>query len=102
MTMPQASARTKPSASISKEWQRPVGESMPCPDADAYSRGSSISMMPPASAISLSPSCRLRQAWWIATMLDEQAVSRVNDGPLRPSECEMRPEAMLNGLPVKA
>ena len=35
MTMPQPSARTKPSASTSKAWQRPVAESMPCPDADA-------------------------------------------------------------------
>ena len=33
-TMPQASARTKPSAAMSNEWQRPVGDSMPCPEAD--------------------------------------------------------------------
>ena len=64
--------------------------------------GSSISITPPASAVSLSPSCRLRQAWCTAIRLDEQAVSRVSEGPCRPIECETRPEAMLNGVPVKA
>ena len=61
-----------------------------------------MSITPPASAMSVSPSCRLRQAWCTATMLDEQAVSVVIAGPLKPSAWAIRPEAMLNGLPVKA
>ena len=35
-------------------------------------------------------------------MLDEQAVSSVRDGPCNPIECEMRPDAMLNGVPENA
>ena len=35
---PQPSERTKPSAPASNGWHRPVGDSMPCADADAYLR----------------------------------------------------------------
>ena len=35
-------------------------------------------------------------------MLDEQAVSSVMAGPRRPIEYATRPDAMENGVPVKA
>ena len=79
------SPETNPSAATSKAWRCPVGDSIPCSEPDTDLRGSSVTEIPPARAISLSPSCRLRQAWCSATNPDEQAVSTVTAGPCRPS-----------------
>ncbi len=83
-TTAQPSERTNPSAASSKAWQRPVGESMPCADAQAFLRGSCMTMQPPASARSLSPPSRLRQARCTASRPDEHAVSKVSAGPCTP------------------
>ena len=80
----QPSPETNPSASTSKLWHRPVGDSMPCSDPAMDLRGSSAMATPPARARSLSPSSRLRQAWWTAIRPDEHAVSIVTAGPCRP------------------
>ena len=56
----------------------------PAPTRDAYFRGSSITVAPPASARSLSPSCRLRQARCTASRPDEHAVSTVTRGTVQP------------------
>ncbi len=79
-----ASPETKPSASTSKAWQRPVGDSMPCAEPEDILRGSSMIDTPPASARSLSPSCRLRHAMCTASRLEEQAESTVKAGPCTP------------------
>jgi hypothetical protein len=52
--------------------------------------GVTITFTPPATARSLSPPSRLAQAWWIATIEDEHAVSIVRLGPRRSSSNEMR------------
>src|SRR5690348_12008530 len=101
MNMTDASAETKPSAATSKAWQWPVGDSMPWAEPEDILRGSSMIDTPPARAASLSPSCRLRHALWMASRLDEQAESTVYDGPCAPRWYETRPEARLKLLPVK-
>ena len=57
---------------------------MPCADAAANFRGSSITNAPPARARSVSPSCRLRHAMCTASRLEEHAESTVTAGPWTP------------------
>ena len=57
---------------------------MPRADPETNFRGSSITETPPASARSLSPSCRLRHAICTAARPDEHAVSTVIAGPWSP------------------
>ena len=57
---------------------------MPKADPAAALRGSNIKETPPASARSLSPSCRLRHAICTAARPDEHAVSTVIAGPCSP------------------
>ena len=80
----QPSPDTKPSALTSNAKQCPVPDSMPPADAEADLRGSIITLTPPANASLLSPSLRLRQAWWMAYSPEEQAVSTVEAGPCSP------------------
>lgn len=77
MRTAEPSAETNPSAATSNARHRPVADSMPCADPDTILRGSSSSDTPPTSAVSLSPSSRLRQARWTASKPDEQAASTV-------------------------
>lgn len=84
MSTADASPETKPSACTSKAWQVPVADNMPCAEPEDILRGSSMIETPPARAMSLSRSSRLRQAMCTASKLDEQAESTVNAGPCTP------------------
>src|ERR1700723_1722766 len=99
-TTPATSPRTNPSALLSKALQRPVGDNAVHLDNAMLVNGDRHSWTPPANAPSLSRSPRLWQARCIATSDDEHAVSTATDGPCRPSRYEMRPTAVLCGLPV--
>ena len=80
----QPSPATNPSAAMSNAWQRPVADSIPMAEPEQDLRGSNDTEAPPARAMSLSPSCRLRQATCTAARPDEQAVSTVIAGPRSP------------------
>ncbi|MNV99262.1 hypothetical protein D3C71_1946030 [compost metagenome] len=57
-------------------------------------------LTPPTIAVSISPALSARIAWSRATSEEEQAVSTVMLGPLRPKMCEMRLETIDRVLPV--
>ncbi|MNT17386.1 hypothetical protein D3C72_1525320 [compost metagenome] len=57
-------------------------------------------LTPPTIAVSTSPELMARTAWSRATSEDEQAVSTVRLGPLRPKTWEMRLETIESVLPV--
>ncbi|MCY1304086.1 hypothetical protein D9M70_538280 [compost metagenome] len=57
-------------------------------------------LTPPTIAVSISPDVRARIAWSSATSEEEQAVSTVMLGPLRPKICEIRLETIDSVLPV--
>ena len=73
---------------------------MLCADNDELTAGSNMTMHPPARARSLSPSLMLRQAMCTASRPEEHEVSKVIAGPCSPSAYEIRPDAMLNAVPV--
>ena len=99
-TIPAPSPRTYPLAPASKAWQCPSGERNPLLAKPAKTWAWRSRFEPPASASSDSPSQRLRQARWIATSEDEQAVSIARLGPRKSKKCEIRLAAMLPEFPV--
>ncbi len=81
---PTPSARTKPSASAENVRQRPPGASMWAWLTATQDIGSSSTLTPPASAVSLSPERSERTARCSATSEEEQAVSTASAGPVSP------------------
>ena len=73
---------------------------MPCADPEADFHGSSITEAPPATAGSLSPSCRMRQAICTASRPEEHAESTAAAGPCTLRVSAIRPDAKLKLLPV--
>ena len=64
------------------------------PAAENATDTATVSMPTPATAAAgLSPSFRAETAWCAATSDDEQAVSVVWHGPVRPSVYERRPDS---------
>ena len=61
------------------------------PKTKGLTSGLEMTLTPPAIAASQSPSNRARQAWWMATVDEEHAVSITIDGPLRPRQYDKRP-----------
>ncbi|VWC38138.1 hypothetical protein BUB20358_06774 [Burkholderia ubonensis] len=99
-TTPQPSPRTKPSASASNVRQRPLGDSIPPAHSSTSGSGVSCRLTPPATAMSQAPERSCSQASCTVTSDDEQAVSIVIAGPIRPNACAMRPDTMLFAEPV--
>src|ERR1700743_1212432 len=83
-TTPAPSPRTYPSADVSKVLHCPSGDSIPQREHAMLGPGLSSRLVPPTSAMYLSPQSRLWQARWTATNEDEQAVSRTTAGPRAP------------------
>ncbi len=75
------SANTVPLAELSKVRHSPDGESTPMSASRFSELWSRPTLAPPASAIPQSPASRLRQAMWIATTDEEQAVLTISAGP---------------------
>ena len=55
---------------------------------------------PPAIAALQSPLVRARQAWYIATQDDEQAVSTTCEGPLKPNAYDSLPDKNAGNVPT--
>ena len=58
-----------------------------------------MTFTPPATAARQSPATSARQAWKIETIEEEQAVSTVMDGPLKPKTYDTRPLMKARRVP---
>ncbi len=100
MTMPAPSPQPTPSASSENALHRPLDAMPPCSEKSRKAPGRAMTATPPASAIVHSPARRACTAWCRATRDEEQAVSTVTAGPVRPRQYEMRPETTEEMVPV--
>ncbi len=97
---PAPSDQPVPSAPAAKDLQRPSPASPRCLLNSTKVSGLAITVTPPSSAMSHSPSRSARLAQCRATSDEEHAVSSVTAGPSSPKAYATRPDTTLAALPV--
>ncbi len=97
---PPPSPQPVPSAPAAKALHRPSTDMPRCREKTTNTPGVTMTVTPPAMARSHSPRRSAFTARCRATSEEEQAVSTVTAGPLRPRVNEIRPDATLVVLPV--